>query len=78
MTVWIHLDVDVLDNEQMPAVDSPQPGGLTYEELLKLLRAAEATAKVVGMQVTIYDPTKDRDGRLARHLSEVLAEALMT
>lgn len=75
--VWLHVDVDVLDNEQMPAVDSPQPGGLTYEELLRLLRTVEATAKVVGMQVTIYDPTRDRDGTFARHLSGALAEALM-
>jgi arginase len=75
--VWIHLDVDVLDNVQMPAVDSPQPGGLTYEELLELLRAAEATATVVGLQVTIYDPTIDRDGAYARRLSKALAEALV-
>ena len=61
----------------MPAVDSPQPGGLTYEELLRLLRTAEAAAKVVGMQVTIYDPTRDRDGTLARRLSGALAQALM-
>jgi arginase len=37
---WIHLDVDVLDDNLMPCVDSRQPGGLTYEELaltMKLL-----------------------------------------
>lgn len=75
--VWIHLDVDVLDSEQMSAVDSPQPGGLTYEELLRLLRAAGATAKVVGMEVTIYDPTRDRNGTFARHLNAALTEALL-
>jgi arginase len=75
--VWIHLDVDVIDNEQMPAVDSPQPGGLTYEELITLLRTVEATAKVVGLQVTIYDPSRDRDGAYARRLSEALTEALI-
>jgi arginase len=75
--VWIHLDVDVLDNEQMPAVDSPQAGGLTYEELRSVLRAVAATATVVGMNVTIYDPTKDRDGEHARQLSGTLAEALV-
>jgi arginase family enzyme len=26
---WVHLDTDVLDPEMMPAVDSPEPGGLT-------------------------------------------------
>ena len=75
--VWIHLDVDVLDNEQMPAVDSPQSGGLTYEELLGLLHTVGATAKVVGMQVTIYDPTRDRDGEHAKRLGGALTEALV-
>jgi arginase len=75
--VWIHLDVDVLDHEQMPSVDSPQAGGLTYEELRSVLRAVAATATVVGMNVTIYDPTKDRDGEHARQLSGTLAEALV-
>jgi arginase family enzyme len=36
---WVHVDADVLDPEIMPAVDSPEPGGLTYGELAALLRA---------------------------------------
>ena len=33
---WIHLDADVLDDEVMPAVDSRQPGGLSYAELIQV------------------------------------------
>ena len=29
--VWIHLDADVLDPAPMPAVDCPEPGGLTID-----------------------------------------------
>src|ERR671916_361848 len=36
---WIHLDADVLDDAIMPAVDSRQPGGLGYSELVELLTA---------------------------------------
>ncbi|WP_205856480.1 arginase family protein, partial [Phytoactinopolyspora endophytica] len=27
---WVHVDADVIDPELMPAVDSPEPGGLTF------------------------------------------------
>jgi arginase len=33
---WIHLDADVLDQSIMPAVDSPNPKGLTYVELVTI------------------------------------------
>ncbi|MES2776042.1 MAG: arginase family protein [Bacteroidota bacterium] len=29
---WLHIDVDVLADDIMPAVDSRTPGGLTYQE----------------------------------------------
>jgi arginase len=30
--IWVHLDVDVLDEVIMPAVDSPEPGGMSPAE----------------------------------------------
>ena len=60
---WIHCDVDVLDDAVMPAVDSRQPDGLSYDELDALLRPVLDSGRVVGMHVTIYDP--DRDPELA-------------
>ena len=35
---WVHLDVDVLDDDLMPAVDYRHPGGLTWEEAAEILR----------------------------------------
>ena len=58
---WIHVDVDVLDSQIMPAVDSPQDDGLSYEELGTLLRPMVHSDRAVGMQVTIYDPARDQD-----------------
>ena len=58
---WIHCDVDVLDDAVMPAVDSRQPDGLSYDELEALLRPVLDSGRAVGMQVTIYDPDRDPD-----------------
>ena len=60
----MHLDADVLDDRLMPAVDDRQPDGLSYAELGVLLAALLGSDQAVGMEVTIYDPTLDPDGRL--------------
>src|SRR6266540_1085961 len=65
---WIHVDVDVLDREVMPAVDSPEPDGLHYQELITLLRALTASGLAVGAEVAIFDPDLDPDGHLAQEL----------
>jgi arginase len=71
---WIHLDVDVLDHEIMPAVDSPQPGGLSYSELGVLLRPLLASELSAGIEITIYDPDLDPGGRYgARLVDELVA-----
>jgi arginase len=73
---WIHLDIDVLDREVMPAVDSPDPDGLTDQELITLLRAFAASDLAVGVEVTIFDPDLDPDGHLAQELARMVVEAL--
>jgi arginase len=71
---WLHLDVDVLDPEHLPAVDSPSPGGLSPEELTTLLSALAPAA--LGAHVTVFDPDLDADGRCADLLVDVLATGL--
>lgn len=73
---WIHVDVDVLSSYVMPAVDSPEPRGLTYAELSTLLQALVTHEMAVGIQFTIFDPDLDRNGKLARHLVEAMAAGL--
>lgn len=68
---WLHLDVDVLDPQHLPAVDSPDPGGLDPDELVGLLAVLAPGA--VGAQVTVFDPDLDPDGRYARLLTEIVA-----
>jgi arginase len=73
---WIHVDVDVLDSQLMPAVDSPQPDGLSYEELGELLRPFLGSDLAAGIQFTIFDPDLDPDGRYARDLAQAIADSL--
>ncbi|MFI9050755.1 arginase family protein [Streptomyces sp. NPDC053427] len=69
---WIHLDADVLDPSVMPAVDSPDPGGLLVDELRALLAPLAASPRCVGFNVTIYDPDRDPEGTGAALLTDLL------
>ncbi len=73
---WVHLDVDVLDDAVMPAVDYRMPDGLSLEELATVLRAAAASGRCIGLDVTIFNPRLDPDGRIAASLVACLGTAL--
>jgi arginase len=73
---WIHLDVDVLDSALMPAVDSPQPDGLSYDELREMLDVAAQSPLAVGAEITIFDPDLDANGTIADRLTDALVASL--
>jgi arginase len=72
---WLHIDVDILDQAVMPAVDSPGTPGLDFAELAALVRAILATDRIGGADVAIYDPDLDPDRRYARGLVQCLGAA---
>lgn len=71
---WLQVDVDVLDAAVMPAVDSPDPGGCTPEELIELLQGLAPGA--VGASITVFDPDLDPEGTHARLLVDVVTAGL--
>lgn len=73
---WLHLDVDVLAETVMPAVDSPGEPGLDFEQLARLVSLLIHHVPVIGVDVTIYDPDKDPDRRYAKAIVACLKEAL--
>ncbi|MCX5010759.1 arginase family protein [Streptomyces sp. NBC_00555] len=72
---WVHLDADALDPSVMPAVDSPDPGGLLPDELAELLSVLVSSPRCVGINITIYDPDLDPDGRAGALLADLVAGA---
>jgi len=73
---WLHLDADVLSDEIMPAVDYRLPDGLNWKELVTILRMIRASGRVVGLDITIYNPRLDPDCSIARNFVDALAEGL--
>jgi len=76
---WLHLDLDVLRTDELVAVDYPQPGGLTWQELGEIGAAALTAPGCAGISIVIYNPDKDRDGvgsdRIVRSAVDLVAAA---
>jgi agmatinase len=54
--VYITLDLDALDPSIMPAVGTPEPGGLQWYETLDFLRMVFARKQVVGFDLVELSP----------------------
>jgi N1-aminopropylagmatine ureohydrolase len=55
-TVYITIDCDGLDPAIMPAVGTPEPGGLNWYEMLALLRRVMTSRRVVGCDLVELCP----------------------
>jgi arginase len=73
---WLHIDLDVLDQAVMPAVDSPGSPGLTFDQLADLGRALVRSGRIAGLDVAIYDPDLDPDARWAPKIVACIAAML--
>jgi arginase len=73
---WIHLDVDVLDEQAMPATDYLMPDGLEWEELGELLAPLSGSSAVAGLSLGCLNPEKDPGGRLTRRTCDLLVDIL--
>ena len=54
--VYVSIDLDVLDPALMPAVGTPEPGGMSWHDLIGLVRAVARERKIVGFDVTELSP----------------------
>jgi agmatinase len=54
--VYITIDVDGMDPGIMPATGTPEPGGLSWYEMLGLLRAVVSARTVVGCDLVELSP----------------------
>ena len=57
-TVYLTFDVDGLDSSIMPATGTPEPGGLLWDEALKIIKIATKNSNIVGADVNELAPIK--------------------
>ncbi len=58
--VYVTIDMDVFDPSLVPAVGTPEPGGIGWYEILELLHSVAEDKKIVGFDVVELCPIKDQ------------------
>ncbi|EMA51836.1 formimidoylglutamase [Halococcus thailandensis] len=58
-TIYVSVDLDVLDAAAAPGVSAPTPGGITTRELFRMLRATAGDDRVAGFEIVECAPPLD-------------------
>jgi arginase len=74
--MWLHLDVDVLDQDVFPATDYLMPNGMTWAELMPVLAPIAASASLAGVSLGCYNPDKDPARECGRALVGAIGRVL--
>ncbi len=64
----------MLRSEELAAVDYPQPGGLTWQELREVGASALTAPECAGVSIAIYNPDKDHDREGAERIVRFAAD----
>jgi agmatinase len=59
-SVYITVDLDVFDPGIMPSTGTPEPGGLGWYQVMKLLASVSKAKQIVGFDVVELCPSKNR------------------
>jgi arginase len=72
----LHLDLDVIAQEEFPAVNVPGSNGLRLDEVRAAFKEFVRHKNLLALDVAQYNPDKDPDGSSARKTVDLLVEAL--
>ena len=59
--LYLTFDVDSLDSSLMPATGTPEPGGMFWDETIKIIKTAAQFSKIVGADINELSPIKGFD-----------------
>lgn len=74
--IYVSIDVDVLDPGIMPAVGTPEPGGISYKELIDSLLLL-ANRQIIGADIVEYNPLAASPWASGSIAAEVLRELIL-
>ena len=72
----LHLDLDVISQEELSATNVPDSGGLALAEVQASLSEFAKQKNLLGLDVAQYNPDRDTDGSAAKKIVDLLVEAL--
>jgi agmatinase len=74
--VYVSVDIDVLDPAHAPGTGCPEPGGVTFRELIAFLYGLESL-RVVALDVMEVSPNLDSANITAAAAAKLVREAIL-
>ena len=75
--VYLSVDIDVLDPSTAPGTGTPEPGGWTTREMIRILRGIEKL-NVVGADIVEVSPSYDNKGETTALAAAQVAFEIIT
>jgi len=72
--LYLSIDLDVLDPSYAPGVSHHEPGGITTQELLKIIQSLNS--QIIGADIVELNPERDNNGITASVAVKILKEVL--
>jgi len=76
LPVWLSVDLDVLDPSLCPGVTNPEPGGLSYHQVIEIFKSLRSF-HVAGMDIVELAPPFDPSEVSAITAAKLLIEAIL-
>jgi arginase len=71
-SIYLHLDLDVLDPSVSPGVNFSEPGGISPEQLFAAVKRVMDTGKLAATAIANFNPDRDREDRTLRIARELV------
>ena len=75
--VYFTLDLDVLDTSVFPGTGTPEPGGVTFKELINAVIEVCSNLNIVGCDVNELSPVYDNSGASTAAACKIIREMLL-
>jgi len=76
LPIYLHLDVDIIDPEEAPAMNYLAPGGPGVDELREAFRFLSRTGNIEAVSMSTWNPELDSDGQ-SREVCMSLLDTLL-
>ena len=74
--VYLHIDLDILDESEMAAHVLPVPNGLTSDEFVRSVSGLVSSGLLCGLAVMVFNAAKDPIGSEAKRVVKLVADFL--
>jgi arginase len=72
----VSIDIDAIDPREAPGVGSPEANGICADALLKGLRSLHNKAELQALEISEYNPYRDRNDATAALMAEMITAVL--